>query len=150
MIRTVGSMVINDVRGCRARRRVETVFPVDSGHGGAGAGAAGRRGGQCAVALYLTFHLRAGPLRSTARTLRCLSLTDCACMSRNCPARGINWHVRPIMHHFFSLTASRAHDRACRISTSSAPILILINTRATDSELRHKAPMMVVMEQEFA
>lgn len=36
MTRTMRSMVINDVptRSCRARRRVETVFPVDSGHGG--------------------------------------------------------------------------------------------------------------------
>jgi hypothetical protein len=35
MTHTMGSMVINDVGVCRARRRWETVFPVDSGHGGA-------------------------------------------------------------------------------------------------------------------
>ena len=53
MTRTMGSIVVNDVpaRGCRARRRMETVFPVDSVHGG-GAGAAGRDGKRSTGRLY--------------------------------------------------------------------------------------------------
>src|SRR5260370_33752932 len=84
-----------------------------------------------------------------ARILRFLALTvtDCACLYVF-PARDQR-HVRPIMHHFFLPQPRALVIEFAGSSTSSAPILILIlvNTRAT--ELRHKAPMML-MEQEFA